>query len=297
MVRVEEESGGEMEQAGSVSGVIVIPDSPVSEEEQGGRLEAVLGQVVEPEDTENDSIDEGLPVVTAQVIPALPGSMVCKLAGCLLPVYVSREGERFGYCCRSHVVRDKRPGEALMSALALCKLPGCDERVFVDQDGSAFEFCCRSHGREFAARAAESRGAGSSGGVVMDQGGPGNEGQEDNGEPSEFSDQHGLICVRLGCLRPVKAPHMGVPGGRMGRGPTRYNFCCRPCKALLGTGENSVPYSTTLPLRRAWYRDQMDSALQEWQRVMEQSSEDGRPEGAASSNDGDASARVSPLPI
>jgi len=102
---------------------------------------------------------------------------------------------------------------------------------------------------------------------------------------NEFSPSSALVCVKPGCLRKVKPPHNGATGGRMGRGPTRYNFCSRECKHELGMGPDTVPYSTTVPLNRAWYLDQVVAALQEQGLVAEGMLGESEPEG-----DGEAGA-------
>mmetsp|Transcript_62469 Transcript_62469/g.129770 ORF Transcript_62469/g.129770 Transcript_62469/m.129770 type:complete len:303 (+) Transcript_62469:1615-2523(+) len=209
-------------------------------------------------------------VATAQGIPVLPGSVVCQLPGCTLPVYISQDGKRYGFCCRAHGVRAKNLNSE--ASRAVCKLSGCNEPVWVNGDGTMFEFCSRTHGREYAAL----QGA-------------------EGGETSGFTEDHGLFCAREGCHKPVKPPHTGASGGCMGRGPTRYNFCCRQCKTTHGVGEGSIPYSTTVPLNRAWYRDVMERAVEDAVQAMEQSEGGSGVESAAGSQD--ESARFSPPPL
>jgi len=250
-------------------GVIVIPDSPAEEAEDDGGMGAeeenggaefvgvVQGELVSGYTTEEDGVEEGALVMAAQVIPALPGDTLCQLPGCFLPVYVSREGERFDYCSRTHATRARFPSREMLSEV--CKLPGCEERVCVDTDGTPFEFCCRSHGREFQVLQSGME----SSEVGRRSGGAGRGGSGNVANLNEFSTSSSLVCVKPGCLCKVKSPHDGVKRGRMGRGPTRYNFCSQECKHELGLGPDTVPYSTTVPLSRAWYLDQVVAALQE----------------------------------
>jgi len=46
----------------------------------------------------------------------------------------------------------------------------------------------------------------------------------------------------------------------MGRGPTRYNFCCSYGKIQHGVGEGTIPFSTTRPLAGAWYQAAVEAA-------------------------------------
>jgi len=135
----------------------------------------------------------------------------------------------------------------------LCRLPGCQRPVHIDLDGVPYQFCGRSHGQEFARRT--SGGAASAGAEVVHEVGA--------NVPREFQTGSFLVCVRDGCFNTVQAPHAGVLQGRKGDGPTRYNFCSRYCKIQYGVGEGTIPFSTTAPLARAWYRGLVESAQQE----------------------------------
>mmetsp|Transcript_62464 Transcript_62464/g.129749 ORF Transcript_62464/g.129749 Transcript_62464/m.129749 type:complete len:343 (-) Transcript_62464:132-1160(-) len=232
----------------------------------------VLGELVPDDLTEDDSVEEGRLVLTAHPIPVLPGNPFCQLEGCSLPVYVSREGERFDFCSRTHAQRARRAVQVRPSDV--CKLPGCNELVFVDRDGTPFEFCSRSHGREFA-RAGEA-------GVEPREDELGGEAVEHaTTDVQEFGPNSLLVCVKPGCLELVKRPHSGAAGGRMGRGPTRYNFCSRLCKQEHGLGPDTVPYSTTVPLSRAWYRDQVEAAMMEARLARDGRLDESEPEGSS----------------
>jgi len=306
-VQKEEEGDGGVPSApeAQVSGVIVIPDSPVASEDGGGGetgeqgLEVVQGELVGGDSTEEDSVEEGIPVVIATAVPLSSEGEICQLPGCELPVYVATDGRRYEYCCHSHGRRHLRPTRAQHGET--CKLLGCDKKVRIDTDGTPFEFCCRSHGRDFqrlkeaveGSSQVERELVGAGSAVVGPAGG------------SEFSPESEIVCVVEGCFKPVKRPHAGASGGRLGYGPIRYNFCSRQCKDRHGRGEGTIPFSTVCPLRDAWYRGTVEASQQLWREVFEEvmaAGESGaEPEGgedsAAGSQEEHGGIKFTPPPV
>mmetsp|Transcript_60798 Transcript_60798/g.125219 ORF Transcript_60798/g.125219 Transcript_60798/m.125219 type:complete len:373 (+) Transcript_60798:1480-2598(+) len=215
---------------------------------------------------------------SGSVAPALLESSSakrCKLVGCTLPVYVSREGVEFDFCSRTHAKRFLHPPQPGELSRDTCKLPGCERRVYVDFDGVPFQFCCKSHGVQYGQSMQGPRGGTGADAASGEAG-------ESRALP-EFRLGSELVCVRAGCTNSVKAPHVGATSGRMGQGPTCYNFCCRYCKIQHCVGEGTIPFSTTRPLEGAWYQSQVEAAQAAVREEQSDTGESSPPEGMADS--------------
>mmetsp|Transcript_62468 Transcript_62468/g.129762 ORF Transcript_62468/g.129762 Transcript_62468/m.129762 type:complete len:365 (+) Transcript_62468:1471-2565(+) len=267
---------------------------PVGGSEGAGSGEGLVDEAEETEsDGEAEPVERGAVGVGARVgvVPVA----ICKLEGCTLPVYVSRDGVAFEFCSRSHARRQvcpPKPGELLD---VTCKLPGCVRGVYVDFDGVPFQFCCKSHGQEYERRQQGRAAGGANEGRAVG-------GDEGCGRLPEFQPGSELVCVRPGCANTVQAPHPGASGARMGSGPTRYNFCSRYCKIQHGVGAGSIPFSSSRPLAGSWYQAVVEAAQEEARGGQQAEGEGSAPEGSedsrpASPQAGPPALRIADVPV
>lgn len=273
-------------------GIIIIPDTPEEAEdaiEEGGNVRvsfvsvAGLGSGDEDNTVSDAEADEFEDVDTAQMIPVLDGSGQCRLEGCTFPVFNSQTEGAFEFCCRSHGRRyaAKQRGERVGATNSVCLLPGCVNLVHVDLDGTAFPYCSRYHGRvmEGEETGPESQLEAGGGGLLMRDlypaRGEGDEAcarSESEEVSPEFTSTSRIVCVRPACGQLVIGPRQG----QTTRPPVqswakRYNFCSTDCYEHVQTGAGqsnsrvrgsigSIPFSTTMPLAKAWYRAMVEKA-------------------------------------